>query len=106
VPPDYTPRFCWSGMREDDAERAIRCGLELLGRVRQLNGASSELDARIGIATGLVVVGELVGTGDNQEHGVVGETATERASSIRSSPLRPMLRRAIQIGTARRRCFR
>lgn len=59
---------------EDDAERAIHCGLELVGRVRQLDGAASGLDARIGIATGLVVGGEFVGTGDVQEHGVVGET--------------------------------
>src|SRR5262249_17826506 len=68
--------FGYPQAHEDDAERAIRCGLELVGRVRQLNGAESGLDARIGIATGLVVVGEweLVGTGDAQEHGVVGET--------------------------------
>jgi len=66
--------FGYPQAHEDDAERAIRCGLELVGRVRQLDRAVSGLDARIGIATGLVVVGELVGTGDPQEHGVVGET--------------------------------
>ena len=66
--------FGYPQAHEDDAERAIRCGLELVGRVRQLDRASSGLDARIGIATGLVVVGELVGTGDAQEHGVVGKT--------------------------------
>jgi class 3 adenylate cyclase len=56
--------FGYPQAHEDDAERAIRCGLELVCRVRQLNMAGSALDARIGIATGLVVVGELVGTGD------------------------------------------
>jgi class 3 adenylate cyclase len=66
--------FGYPQAHEDDAERAIRCGLELVGRVRQLDRAASGLEARIGIATGLVVVGELVGTGDPQEHGVVGET--------------------------------
>jgi class 3 adenylate cyclase/predicted ATPase len=66
--------FGYPQAHEDDAERAIRCGLELVGRVRQPDSAAKGLDARIGIATGLVVVGELVGTGDAQEHGVVGET--------------------------------
>src|ERR1700757_2228618 len=52
----------------DDAERATRCGLALVDRVAQL-GQGEELQARVGIATGLVVVG-----GEVVEHDVVGET--------------------------------
>src|SRR5262249_22006928 len=65
--------FGYPQAHEDDAERAIRCGLELVDRVRQLDRAAGGLDGRIGIATGVVVVGELVGTGATQERGVVGE---------------------------------
>src|SRR5215469_12108388 len=53
---------------EDDAERATRCGLALVDRVPQLNQAEG-LHARIGIATGLVVVG-----GEVVEHDIVGDT--------------------------------
>jgi class 3 adenylate cyclase len=54
---------------EDDAERAVRTGLGLIDAVGRL-----ELRARIGIATGLVVVGDLIGEGSAQEQSVVGET--------------------------------
>src|SRR5215471_5946516 len=60
--------FGYPQAHEDDAERAIRCGLALVGRMPQLNLAET-LHARIGIATGLVVVG-----GEVVEHDVVGET--------------------------------
>jgi class 3 adenylate cyclase len=58
---------------EDDAERAVRAGLELITAVSNLktNGA---LQTRVGIATGLVVVGELIGSGETVEGGIVGET--------------------------------
>ena len=58
---------------EDDAERAVRAGLELITAVSILktNGA---LQTRVGIATGLVVVGELIGSGETVEGGIVGET--------------------------------
>ena len=58
---------------EDDAERAVRAGravVEAVGRLR----VQEPLQVRIGVATGLVVVGDLVGSGEAQERGVVGET--------------------------------
>ena len=58
---------------EDDAERAVGAALELVDAVRHLN-AGSILQARVGIATGLVVVGDLIGHGAAQEQAVVGET--------------------------------
>jgi Adenylate and Guanylate cyclase catalytic domain len=66
--------FGYPQAHEDEAERAIRCGLALVERGHMIDGASGKLELRIGMATGLVVVGELVGTGDPREHGVVGET--------------------------------
>src|SRR5262249_31532085 len=58
---------------EDDAERAVRAGLELTAAVAGLKTRAS-LQSRVGIATGLVVVGDLIGSGDAQERGIVGET--------------------------------
>ena len=60
--------FGYPHTHEDDAERATRCGLAPVDRVPQLNQAE-ELHARVGIATGLVVVG-----GEVDEHDVAGET--------------------------------
>ena len=65
--------FGYPQAHEDDAERAVRAGLTLVEAVRSLT-ASEPLHVRIGIGTGLVVVGDLVGTGEAQERGVVGET--------------------------------
>jgi class 3 adenylate cyclase len=58
---------------EDDAERAVRTGLELIAAVTALK-APGPLQTRIGIATGVVVVGDLIGSGEAQECGMVGET--------------------------------
>jgi hypothetical protein len=58
---------------EDDAERAVRAGLELVGAVSGLK-THAPLQTRVGIATGLVVVGDLVGSGASQEQAIVGET--------------------------------
>jgi predicted ATPase/class 3 adenylate cyclase len=67
--------FGWPRAHEDEAERAIRAGLALVGAVRGLSTpAGAPLAARVGIATGLVVVGDLVGEGAAQEQAVVGET--------------------------------
>ena len=66
--------FGWPQAHEDDAERAVRAGLALLETVGALEVAGRRLAARIGIATGLVVVGEPVGEGEAQERAVVGET--------------------------------
>jgi class 3 adenylate cyclase/predicted ATPase len=67
--------FGWPQAHEDEAERAIKAGLELAHRVPQLDTpAGDSLAARIGVATGLVMVGELIGEGAAQEQTVVGET--------------------------------
>jgi class 3 adenylate cyclase len=65
--------FGYPRAHEDDAERAVRAGLELISAVSALN-TSSSLQTRIGIATGLVVVGDLIGSGEALERGIVGET--------------------------------
>ena len=67
--------FGWPRSHEDDAERAVRAGLELVAAVGRLDmGADIPLGARMGIATGQVVVGDLIGEGDAQERDVVGDT--------------------------------
>lgn len=66
--------FGYPQAHEDDAERALRAGLAVVERVGRLQAGGEKLAARVGIATGLVVVGDLIGTGDSQERGVVGET--------------------------------
>jgi class 3 adenylate cyclase/predicted ATPase len=65
--------FGYPRAHEDDAERAIRAGLELVTAVSALKSGVS-LQARVGIATGLVVVGDLTGSKEAQEHNIVGET--------------------------------
>jgi len=65
--------FGYPHAHEDDAERAVRAGLELTAAVTALK-ASAPLQTRVGIATGLVVVGDLIGSGEAQERGIVGET--------------------------------
>jgi class 3 adenylate cyclase/predicted ATPase len=65
--------FGYPAAHEDDAERAVRAGLALIDAVSAL-AAPESLQVRIGIATGLVVVGDLVGSGEAQERGIVGET--------------------------------
>jgi len=60
---------------EHDAERAVRSGLALVGAVAGLDlAAGVRLQVRVGIASGLVVVGDLIGQGAAQEQAVVGET--------------------------------
>jgi class 3 adenylate cyclase/predicted ATPase len=67
--------FCWPEAHEDDAERAVRAGLTTIGALARLGTPVGEpLAARVGIATGLVMVGELIGDGVAQERTVVGET--------------------------------
>jgi class 3 adenylate cyclase len=65
--------FGYPEAHEDDAERAVRAGLELIAAVGGLKTRAS-LQTRTGIATGLVVVGDLIGSGESQERGIVGET--------------------------------
>jgi Adenylate and Guanylate cyclase catalytic domain/AAA ATPase domain len=66
--------FGYPRAHEDDAERAVRAGLALVEAVGRLGVASESLQVRIGIATGLVVVGELIGSGEAKERGALGET--------------------------------
>jgi class 3 adenylate cyclase len=65
--------FGYPQAHEDDDERSVRAGLELIAAASALR-APSALQTRIGIATGLVVVGDLIGSGEAQERGIVGET--------------------------------
>ena len=66
--------FGYPRAHEDDAERAVRAGLGSIDAVGRLDVKSAKLQARVGIATGLVVVGDLIGEGSAQEQSVVGET--------------------------------
>jgi class 3 adenylate cyclase len=65
--------FGYPQAHEDDAERAVRAGLELISAVAGLK-TSAALQIRVGIATGLVVIGDLIGAGSAQEQAIVGET--------------------------------
>jgi class 3 adenylate cyclase len=65
--------FGYPRAHEDDAERAVRAGLELIAAVTALE-SSTRLQIRVGIATGMVVVGELIGSEDAQEREIVGKT--------------------------------
>jgi len=66
--------FGYPSAHEDDAERAVRAGLGIIETIGRLDVKLAELQARVGIATGLVVVGDLIGEGSAQEQSVVGET--------------------------------
>ncbi len=67
--------FGYPQAHEHDAERAVRAGLALVEAVPKLKtAANAPLQVRVGIATGLVVVGDLIGAGAAQEQAVVGET--------------------------------
>ena len=65
--------FGYPEAHEDDPERAVRAGLELVAAVSNLK-AQVALQTRVGIATGLVVIGDLIGSGASQEQAVVGKT--------------------------------
>jgi class 3 adenylate cyclase/predicted ATPase len=65
--------FGYPQAHEDDAERAVRAGLELVAAVSALK-SHAPLQTRVGVATGLVVVGDLIGSGASQEQAIVGET--------------------------------
>jgi class 3 adenylate cyclase/predicted ATPase len=65
--------FGYPQAHEDDAERAVRAGLELVAVAGALQ-THAPLQTRVGIATGLVVVGDLIGSGASQEQAIVGET--------------------------------
>ena len=71
--------FGYPRAHEDDAERTVRAALDIAGAVARLNTPAEEpLSVRIGIATGLVVVGGL-GEGALREHAVIGDTPSTAA---------------------------
>jgi class 3 adenylate cyclase/tetratricopeptide (TPR) repeat protein len=65
--------FGYPQAHEDDAERAVRAGLDLIAAVSVLK-SPVPLQTRVGVATGLVVVGDLIKSDDALERGIVGET--------------------------------
>jgi class 3 adenylate cyclase len=65
--------FGYPQAHEDDAEQAVRAGLELVAAVGGLK-SPVPLQTRVGIATGLVIVGDLIGSGEAQERRIVGDT--------------------------------
>ena len=76
--------FGYPRAHEDDPERAVRAGLALLDAVAALGREHAvQLAVRIGVSSGLVVVGELIGEGEARERGVVGDTAN-LAARLRS----------------------
>jgi class 3 adenylate cyclase/predicted ATPase len=67
--------FGYPQAHEDDAERGVRSALLLIEAIPKLQTErEANLQVRVGIATGLVVVGDLIGEGVAQEHGIVGDT--------------------------------
>lgn len=65
--------FGYPEAREEDAERAVRTGLELVTAVSALR-TLAPVQARVGVATGMVVVGDMIETDEARERGIVGET--------------------------------
>ncbi len=91
--------FGYPRAHEDDAGRAVRAGLDLVAKVGQLLLPCGEpLQVRVGIATGLVIVGEKIGEGASQEQAAIGETPNlaARLQSV-ASP------NAVVIGASTRR---
>jgi DNA-binding winged helix-turn-helix (wHTH) protein len=81
-----TVHFSYPQAHEDDAERAVRAGLDLIARIKRLEaGRNIALATRIGIATGLVVLGELSGASGN-------DTAHDRAAFGQAPGLAAALR--------------
>ena len=66
--------FGYPTAQEDDAERAVRAGLAIVRAVADLKGTPVQPRVRIGIATGEVIAGDLIGKGASEEAAVVGET--------------------------------
>ncbi len=67
--------FGWPRAHEDDAKRAARSGIDIIQIISGMRApVGQELAVRVGVATGLVVVGDLIGEGSAQEEAVVGDT--------------------------------
>jgi class 3 adenylate cyclase/tetratricopeptide (TPR) repeat protein len=83
--------FGYPQAHEHDAEQAVRAGLALIDRVSRLESGTTVLASRVGIATGLVVVGDLIGSGEAQERGVVGKTPNLAARLQQMAPANAVL---------------
>ena len=66
--------FGYPAAHEDDAEHAVRAGLGVVASVESLKGPAGQLRARVGVATGPVIVGDLIGQGSAREQAISGET--------------------------------
>jgi class 3 adenylate cyclase len=66
--------FGWPQAHETDAARAVRAGLAVAAAVGETQVGGEPLQVRVGIATGLVVIGEPIGAGDSRQQTAVGET--------------------------------
>src|SRR3954453_19993317 len=75
--------FGWPEAHETDAARAVRAGLAVAAAVSEAPVAGQTLQVRIGIATGLVVIGEPIGAGDSRQQTAIGETPN-RAARLQS----------------------
>ena len=88
--------FGYPQAHEDDAERAVRAGLELVVGVGAPK-TRAPLQTRVGIATGLVVVGDLIGSGASQEQAIVARRRTlRRACRALQSRTASLSRRALE----------
>jgi class 3 adenylate cyclase/tetratricopeptide (TPR) repeat protein len=76
--------FGWPHGHEDAAEQAVRAGVAVVDAVRRLNNQPTQLQVRVGIATGLVVVGQALGAGASREHNAAGAT-TNLAARLQSA---------------------
>jgi class 3 adenylate cyclase len=86
--------FGWPSAHEDEAERAVRAGLAIAKGVADLEAPDGvRLAVRIGVATGLVVVGDLLGDAEARERAVVGETPNlaARLQALASRTSRPKI---------------
>src|SRR5689334_22330246 len=71
--------FGWPQAHETDAERAVRAGLAVAAAVNETKTGGEPIEVRIGIATGLVVIGEPIGAGDSRQQTAIGETPNRAA---------------------------
>ena len=78
--------FGYPNAHEDDAERSVRAALALIAATTAIDAAGGKLGLRIGIATGLAVVGDLIGAGAAQEENVIGETPNLAARLQATAP--------------------
>jgi class 3 adenylate cyclase/tetratricopeptide (TPR) repeat protein len=71
--------FGWPEARETDSERAVRAGLAVAAAINEARPLGEQLQVHVGIATGLVVVGEPIGSGDARQQTAIGETPNRAA---------------------------